>query len=190
MEILLPNRKLKGDTNVAQWLRQVFSFFQERGYDMMLRFSYDFEVRAQSNYWFAVTALPIQSAYTYIKDFEKMKALSLFEENRAKWWVYFIVVCQQSGLFTSDQFQILGVSHTGRMTPAYHYRRKNIFLKCYCNPKINKINIMSHSNFPIFHTVFLWCHTVLLLKGSVEIWDIIKAAIKCNINYIIPALKK
>ena len=43
VEILLPNRKLKGDTNVAQWLRQVFSFFQERGYDMMLRFSYDFE---------------------------------------------------------------------------------------------------------------------------------------------------
>lgn len=28
--------------------------------------------------------MPIQSAYTYMKDFEKMKALSLFEENRAK----------------------------------------------------------------------------------------------------------
>ena len=31
-----------------------------------------------------VLSLPIQSADTYIKDFEKMKALSLFEENRAK----------------------------------------------------------------------------------------------------------
>ena len=31
-----------------------------------------------------VISLSIQSADTYIKDFEKMKALSLFEENRAK----------------------------------------------------------------------------------------------------------
>ena len=31
-----------------------------------------------------IVSLPIQNADTYIKDFEKMKALSLFEENRAK----------------------------------------------------------------------------------------------------------
>ncbi|MEE1160651.1 MAG: hypothetical protein U0K70_01175, partial [Acutalibacteraceae bacterium] len=31
-----------------------------------------------------IISLPIQNADTYIKDFEKMKALSLFEENRAK----------------------------------------------------------------------------------------------------------
>ena len=31
-----------------------------------------------------VISLPIQNPETYIKDFEKMKALSLFEENRAK----------------------------------------------------------------------------------------------------------
>ena len=70
-----------------------------------------------------VISLPIQSADTYIKDFEKMKALSLFEENRAKIMSVFYSILHRLSTESSVRNVII---------PAIKYIEKN-----YQNPKLS-----------------------------------------------------
>lgn len=70
-----------------------------------------------------VISLPIQSSDTYIKDFEKMKALSLFEENRAKMMSVFYNLLHRLSTESSVQNVIL---------PAIMYIENN-----YQNPKLS-----------------------------------------------------
>lgn len=70
-----------------------------------------------------VISLPIQSSDTYIKDFEKMKALSLFEENRAKMMSVFYGILHRLSSESSVRNVIL---------PAINHIERN-----YQNPKLS-----------------------------------------------------
>ena len=79
-----------------------------------------------------VISLPIQSADTYIKDFEKMKALSLFEENRAKIMSVFYSILHRISLESSVRNVII---------PAIKYIEKN-----YQNPKLSNAELAEQCN--------------------------------------------
>lgn len=74
-----------------------------------------------------VISLPIQSADTYIKDFEKMKALSLFEENRTKMMSVFYDILYRLSTESSVHYLIL---------PAIRYIESN-----YQNPKLSNADL-------------------------------------------------
>lgn len=79
-----------------------------------------------------VISFPIQSADTYIKDFEKMKALSLFEENKAKMMSVFYNMLHRLSTDSSVQNVIL---------PAIKYIEKN-----YQNPKLSNADLAEKCN--------------------------------------------
>lgn len=74
-----------------------------------------------------VISLPIQSSDTYIKDFEKMKALSLFEENRAKMMSVFYGILHRLSTESTVHNVIL---------PAIKYIERN-----YQNPKLSNAEL-------------------------------------------------
>ncbi len=79
-----------------------------------------------------VISLPIQSSDTYIKDFEKMKALSLFEENRAKMMSVFYNILHLLSTESSVHNAIL---------PAIRYIESN-----YQNPKLSNAELAEQCN--------------------------------------------
>lgn len=79
-----------------------------------------------------VISLPIQSSDTYIKDFEKMKALSLFEENRAKMMSVFYNILHRLSTESSVHNVIL---------PAIRYIESN-----YQNPKLSNAELAEQCN--------------------------------------------
>ena len=79
-----------------------------------------------------VISLPIQSSDTYIKDFEKMKALSLFEENRAKMMSVFYGILHRLSTESSVRNVIL---------PAIMYIESN-----YQNPKLSNAVLAEKCN--------------------------------------------
>lgn len=79
-----------------------------------------------------VISLPIQSADTYIKDFEKMKALSLFEENRAKIMSVFYGILHRLSTESSVRNVII---------PAIKYIEKE-----YQNPKLSNAELAEKCN--------------------------------------------
>ena len=79
-----------------------------------------------------VISLPIQSANTYIKDFEKMKALSLFEENRAKMMSVFYNILHRLSTESSVRSVII---------PAIRYIESN-----YQNPKLSNAELAEKCN--------------------------------------------
>ena len=79
-----------------------------------------------------VISLPIQSADTYIKDFEKMKALSLFEENRAKIMSVFYSILHRLSTESSVRNVII---------PAIKYIEKE-----YQNPKLSNAELAEKCN--------------------------------------------
>lgn len=79
-----------------------------------------------------VISLPIQSADTYIKDFEKMKALSLFEENRAKMMSVFYNMLHRLSTESSVHNAIL---------PAIRYIENH-----YQNPKLSNARLAEKCN--------------------------------------------
>lgn len=79
-----------------------------------------------------VISLPIQNSDTYIKDFEKMKALSLFEENRAKTMSVFYSILHRLSLESSVRNVII---------PAIKYIEKN-----YQNPKLSNTELAEKCN--------------------------------------------
>lgn len=79
-----------------------------------------------------VISLPIQSSDTYIKDFEKMKALSLFEENRAKMMSVFYGILHRLSTESSVRNVIL---------PAIMYIESN-----YQNPKLSNAELAEKCN--------------------------------------------
>ena len=79
-----------------------------------------------------VISLPIQSADTYIKDFEKMKALSLFEENRAKMMSVFYNILHRLSTESSVRSVII---------PAIRYIESN-----YQNPKLSNAELAEKCN--------------------------------------------
>ena len=79
-----------------------------------------------------VISLPIQSSDTYIKDFEKMKALSLFEENRAKMMSVFYNMLHRLSTESSVHDAIL---------PAIRYIESN-----YQNPKLSNAELAEKCN--------------------------------------------
>ena len=79
-----------------------------------------------------VISLPIQSSDIYIKDFEKMKALSLFEENRAKMMSVFYNILHRLSSESSVHNAIL---------PAIRY------IECsYQNPKLSNAELAEKCN--------------------------------------------
>lgn len=79
-----------------------------------------------------VISLPIQSSDTYIKDFEKMKALSLFEENRAKMMSVFYNILHLLSTESSVRNAIL---------PAMKHIESN-----YQNPKLSNAELAEQCN--------------------------------------------
>ena len=79
-----------------------------------------------------VISLPIQSSDTYIKDFEKMKALSLFEENRAKMMSVFYNILHRLSTESSVRNAIL---------PAIRYIESN-----YQNSKLSNAELAEQCN--------------------------------------------
>lgn len=79
-----------------------------------------------------VISLPIQSSDTYIKDFEKMKALTLFEENRAKMMSVFYNMLHRLSTESSVHDAIL---------PAIRYIESN-----YQNPKLSNSELAEKCN--------------------------------------------
>lgn len=79
-----------------------------------------------------VISLPIQSSDTYVKDFEKMKALSLFEENRAKMMSVFYNLLHRLSTESSARNVIL---------PAIRYIESN-----YQNPKLSNSKLAEQCN--------------------------------------------
>lgn len=79
-----------------------------------------------------VISLPIQSSDTYIKDFEKMKALSLLEENRAKMMSVFYNMLHRLSTESSVHNAIL---------PAIRYIESN-----YQNPKLSNAELAEKCN--------------------------------------------
>ena len=79
-----------------------------------------------------VISLPIQSADTYIKDFEEMKSLSLFEENRAKIMSVFYSILHRLSTESSVRNVII---------PAIKYIEKE-----YQNPKLSNAELAEQCN--------------------------------------------
>ena len=79
-----------------------------------------------------VISLPIKNSDTYIKDFEKMKALSLFEENRAKMMSVFYNILHRLSTESSVHNVIL---------PAIRYIESN-----YQNPKLSNAELAEKCN--------------------------------------------
>lgn len=79
-----------------------------------------------------VISLPIQSSDTYIKDFEKMKALSLFEENRAKMMSVFYGILHRLSTESSVRNVIL---------PAINHIERN-----YQNPRLSNAVLAEKCN--------------------------------------------
>ena len=79
-----------------------------------------------------VISLPIQNPDTYIKDFEKMKALSLFEENRAKMMSVFYNILHRLSTEGSVHNAIL---------PAVKYIEVN-----YQNPRLSNAELAEQCN--------------------------------------------
>ena len=79
-----------------------------------------------------VISLPIQKSDTYVKDFEKMKALSLFEENRAKMMSVFYNMLHRLSTESSVHNVIL---------PAIRYIESN-----YQNPKLSNAELAEKCN--------------------------------------------
>ena len=79
-----------------------------------------------------VVALPIQNTDIYIKDFEKMKALSLFDENRAEIMSIFYNILHRLSTESSVHNVIL---------PAIRYIESN-----YQNPKLSNAELAKKSN--------------------------------------------
>ena len=79
-----------------------------------------------------VISLPIQKSDTYVKDFEKMKALSLFEENRAKMMSVFYSILHRLSTESSVHNVIL---------PAIRYIESN-----YQNPKLSNAELAEKCN--------------------------------------------
>ena len=79
-----------------------------------------------------VISLPIQSSDIYIKDFEKMKALSLFEENRAKMMSVFYNILHRLSTESSVHNAIL---------PAIRYIESS-----YQNPKLSNAELAEKCN--------------------------------------------
>ena len=79
-----------------------------------------------------VISLPIQNSDTYIKDFEKMKALSLFEENRAKMMSVFYNILHRLSTESSVHNAIL---------PAIKYIESN-----YQNSKLSNAELAEQCN--------------------------------------------
>ena len=79
-----------------------------------------------------VISLPIQKSDTYVKDFEKMKALSLFEENRAKMMSVFYNMLHRLSTESSVHNVIL---------PAIRYIESH-----YQNPKLSNAELAEKCN--------------------------------------------
>ena len=79
-----------------------------------------------------VISLPIQKSDTYVKDFEKMKALSLFEENRAKMMSVFYSILHRLSTESSVHNVIL---------PAIRYIESH-----YQNPKLSNAELAEKCN--------------------------------------------
>ena len=79
-----------------------------------------------------VISLPIQKSDTYVKDFEKMKALSLFDENRAKMMSVFYSILHRLSTESSVHNVIL---------PAIRYIESN-----YQNPKLSNAELAEKCN--------------------------------------------
>ena len=79
-----------------------------------------------------VISIPIQNPETYIKDFEKMKALSLFEENRAKMMSVFYNILHRLSTESSVRNVIL---------PAIKHIESN-----YQNPKLSNAELAEKCN--------------------------------------------
>ena len=79
-----------------------------------------------------VISLPIQKSDTYVKDFEKMKALSLFEENRAKMMSVFYNILHRLSTESSVRNVII---------PAIKYIEKE-----YQNPKLSNAELAEKCN--------------------------------------------
>ena len=79
-----------------------------------------------------VISIPIQNPETYIKDFEKMKALSLFEENRAKMMSVFYNILHRLSTESSVRNVIL---------PAIKHIESN-----YQNPKLSNVELAQKCN--------------------------------------------
>ena len=93
-----------------------------------------------------VISLPIQSADTYIKDFEKMKVLSLFEENRTKMMSVFYNILHRLSTESSVHYLIL---------PAIRYIESN-----YQNPKLSNTDLAEQCNISevYFRKIFTETH--------------------------------
>lgn len=91
-------------------------------------------INFECNEWLCdnVVSIPIQNPETYIKDFEKMKALSLFEENRAKILSVFYNMLHRISLESSVRNVII---------PAIKYIEKN-----YQEPKLSNKLLAEKSN--------------------------------------------
>lgn len=79
-----------------------------------------------------VISLPIQNSDTYIKDFEKMKALSIFEENRAKIMSVFYNMLHRLSMESSLRNVII---------PAIKYLERS-----YQNPKLSNAELAEKCN--------------------------------------------
>lgn len=78
-----------------------------------------------------IVVLPIENPESYIKDFEQMKALSLFEENKAKMMSIFYGIIHRLSLY----------NHSEKLLPALKYIEKNFY-----NPDISNKMLASECN--------------------------------------------
>lgn len=104
-----------------------------------------------------VISLPIQNSDTYIKDFEKMKALSLFEENRAKMMSVFYNMLHRLSTESSVHNVIL---------PAIRYIESN-----YQNPKLSNAELAEKCNISevYFRKIFTQAYKTTPKQFIVEI---------------------
>jgi len=70
-----------------------------------------------------IVIVPIEKNETYIKDYEQMKSLSLFEENKAKMMSIFYGIIHRLSIY----------NHCEKLLPALKYIEKNIHLPCLSN---------------------------------------------------------
>ena len=104
-----------------------------------------------------VISLPIQSADTYIKDFEKMIVLSLFEENRTKMMSVFYNILHRLSTESSVHYLIL---------PAIRYIESN-----YQNPKLSNTDLAEQCNISevYFRKIFTETHKTTPKQFIVDI---------------------
>lgn len=104
-----------------------------------------------------IISLPIQSSDTYIKDFEKLKALSLFEENRAKMMSIFYNILHRLSTESSVRSVII---------PAIKYLESN-----FQNPKLSNTELAEKCNISevYFRKVFAQVYKTTPKQFIVEI---------------------